>query len=301
MLQGTLQLASIAGPPIAGAVIAVVGTGAAFVVDSASFFVAALVVALISARVASVAPKAPIGPPRDPRPPCIPQPASPGPRGFLAAVRDGVPHVLGDPPLRTTLLLSLVLNFALNGPAAVGMPWLAEIRFDAGPTGLGLMSAGWAAGALAGTLIAGNVRVRRQGATLLALVAVAGAAMLVVGTAGWLPAVIAALVVMGLAIGYVNIVAISWLQARVPSEMVGRVMSLAMLMSFGITPLSLGLAGALLDVNATALFLGSGILVLLVRPPRPALPGGLRCPGTRLTCSGVRLGIRHGGRSLVAG
>ena len=75
---------------------------------------------------------------------------------------------------------------------------------------------------------------------------------------------IAALAVMGLSIGYVNIVAISWLQARVPSEMVGRVMSLAMLMSFGITPLSLGLAGALLDVDATALFLGSGLLVLLV-------------------------------------
>jgi MFS family permease len=260
MLQGTLQLASIAGPPIAGAVIAIVGTGAAFVVDSASFFVAALVVALISARGGVAAPKAPIEPAAQAVTAVHAEPA----QGFLASVRDGVRFALADPPLRTTLLLSLVLNFALNGPAAVGMPWLAEIRFDAGPTGLGLMSAGWAAGALAGTLIAGNVHVRRQGATLLALVAVAGAAMLVVGTAGWLPAVIAALVVMGLAIGYVNIVAISWLQARVPSEMVGRVMSLAMLMSFGITPLSLGLAGALLDVNATALFLGSGILVLLV-------------------------------------
>jgi MFS family permease len=255
MLQGTLQLASIAGPPIAGAAIAIMGTGVAFVVDSASFFAAALVVALISARGAVRA--------------SSPEPATPAThpaptQGFIASVRDGVRFALADPPLRTTLLLSLVLNFALNGPAAVGMPWLAEIRFDAGPTGLGLMSAAWAAGALAGTLIAGNVRVRRQGVTLLALVAVAGVSMLVVGTAGWLPAVIAALAVMGLAIGYVNIVAISWLQARVPSDMVGRVMSLAMLMSFGITPLSLGLAGALLDVDATALFVGSGLLVLLV-------------------------------------
>ena len=37
-----------------------------------------------------------------------------------------------------------------------------------------------------------------------------------------------------------------------------------MLMGFAITPLSLGLAGALLDVNATALFLGSGLLIVAV-------------------------------------
>jgi uncharacterized membrane protein YgaE (UPF0421/DUF939 family) len=69
---------------------------------------------------------------------------------------------------------------------------------------------------------------------------------------------------MGIAIGYVNILAISWLQARVPTDMVGRVMALAMLMGFGITPLSLGLAGALIDLDATALFLGAGALVVLV-------------------------------------
>ncbi len=42
-----------------------------------------------------------------------------------------------------------------------------------------------------------------------------------------------------------------------------RVMSLAMLMGFGITPISLGLAGALIDADATALFVGAGALVLL--------------------------------------
>ena len=48
------------------------------------------------------------------------------------------------------------------------MPWLAEIRFDAGPAGLGLLTAAWAAGALAGTLVAGNVHVARPGRILLA-------------------------------------------------------------------------------------------------------------------------------------
>ena len=142
------------------------------------------------------------------------------------------------------------------------MPWLAEIRFNAGPAGLGLLSAAWGAGALAGTLVAGNLHLARPGRILLASVAVAGVAMLVVAVAPVLALAMAALAVMGLMVGFVNIVAISWLQARIAQDMLGRVMSLAMLMGFGITPLSLGVAGALLDVNATLLFVGAGLLVV---------------------------------------
>jgi hypothetical protein len=88
--------------------------------------------------------------------------------------------------------------------------------------------------------------------------------MLIVAVMPLMPLTALVLGLMGACIGYVNIVAISWIQARVPTDLVGRVMSLVMLMSFGITPLSLGLAGALLDLDATALFLGSGVLVLVV-------------------------------------
>jgi hypothetical protein len=254
LLQGTLQLASIAGPPVAGVAIAIVGTGTAFAVDAASFVIAAALVALITGGAVAVASQA----------------AGAGtsasdaatPESFVDALRGGVRYVLADPGIRLMMLLSLVLNFAVNGPAAVGMAWLAERRFDAGPTGLGFMAAGWAAGALVGTITAGNVRLERQGRIVLACITVSGVAMAGVGVLGWLPAVVVALAVMGVAIGYVNVVAISWLQARVELDMLGRVMSLAMLMGFGITPLSIGLAGALIDVDATALFVGAGGLVL---------------------------------------
>jgi MFS family permease len=160
------------------------------------------------------------------------------------------------------MLLSLVLNFALNGPAGVGMAWLAQQRFDAGPVGLGLMEAGWAAGALVGIILAGNVRIERQGRVVVGAVAAAGLMMGAVGTLGSLPGVVAALAVMGVAIGYVNVVAVSWLQGRVRPAMVGRVMSIVMLMSFGATSLSLALAGVLIDLYATALFVGAGLLTV---------------------------------------
>ncbi len=274
LLQATLQLSTIVGPPLAGAFIVAVGTGAAFVVDAASFFAAAAIVLLISGRgavtagldAARTAPPAVMA--EEDAPPAV---AEPGPRpgaadrgaqpSFLAAIGEGVRYVLGDSPLAITLVLSMVINFALNGPAAVGMPWLAEIRYHAGPAGLGLLTAAWGAGALGGTLLAGNLRVARPGRILLASVAVSGVAMLAVAVAPWLGLAMAAFAVMGVMIGFVNIVAISWLQARVASHMLGRVMSLTMLVGFGISPLSLGVAGALLDVNAPLLFVGSGLLV----------------------------------------
>jgi hypothetical protein len=55
---------------------------------------------------------------------------------------------------------------------------------------------------------------------------------------------------------------ISWIQRRVDHAMIGRVMSLVMLMGVGITPLSLAISGLLFDLNATLLFVGAGVLVL---------------------------------------
>lgn len=256
LLQGTMQLASIAGPPLAGAAIAITSTGAAFAVDAVSFLVAAVVVLLIgrAGAPAGVAARAEAAP--DASAPVAHEP-------FRRAIADAIRYVRDDAALRTIMLLSLVLNLALNGPAAVGMPWLADQRFHAGPTGLGFMAAAWAAGALAGTVVAGNARLERQGKVMIAGVMIGGVMMAGVGLLPSLPLVAASLAIMGAAIGYTNVVAISWLQARVDGAMIGRVMSLVMLMSFGITPLSLGLSGALIDVDATALFVGSAGLVVL--------------------------------------
>ena len=268
LLQGTMQLASIAGPPIAGVVVAIAGAGSAFAVDAASFVFAGVLVALITSAaavaVAATTPAAAAGAPRGATSAYadVAADAAAPAESFRDALAGGIRYVAADAGIRTMLLLSLVLNFALNGPAAVGMPWLAERRFDAGPAGLGLMAAAWAAGALAGTVLAGSLRLERGGRIVLAGIAAAGVSMAVVGLAPWMPVVVLAMAVMGLAIGYVNVVAISWLQARVEPAMAGRVMSVVMLMGFGITPLSLGLAGALIDLDATAMFTGAGILVL---------------------------------------
>ena len=185
------------------------GPGRAFAVDSVSFFAAAL------RRDADL----------DARPDADGAPASSelsrrAPRRRRADGRAGrpAPSFAAADPRRGQLrrrptrrcgrpcCSALVLNFALNGPAAVGMPWLAEVRFDAGPTG----SASWRRpgppARSAGTLVAGNLRVRRQGAgharrrwpspgpPMMAV----GIAQVAAGRRS------SALAVMGVAIGYVE-------------------------------------------------------------------------------------------------
>ena len=172
LLQGTMQLTGIITPPLAGAAIAVVGTGTAFVVDSLSFFAAAAIVLLISARGAAPAarravPDAGVSDDAPTEPVDLAAAAAEPATSFVGQLREGIAYVIADPALRLTLLISLVMNFALGGPTAVGMPWLAGIRFDAGPVGLGILTAGYAIGALAGTVLAGNVTDLRQGRRLL--------------------------------------------------------------------------------------------------------------------------------------
>jgi MFS family permease len=267
LLQGTYQLATIVGPPIAGIVIAASTTAVAFAIDAASFVGAAVVIAMISrpgpgvraalrGGDASGMPAA--GGPAEAAPA-----VGPDHEPFLAAIATAVRYVVADRAVLVTMLISLVLNFSLNGPVMVGMPWLADQRFDAGPAGLGILTAAWAAGALVGVIVAGSATVERQGRVLLGIVFLCGACEVLVGVLPSLPLVWIALAVLGISIGYANIVAVSWIQARVDRSMTGRVMSLVMLMGFGITPLSLAVSGFVIDIDATALFVGAAALVLL--------------------------------------
>lgn len=81
---------------------------------------------------------------------------------------------------------------------------------------------------------------------------------------GLAPSVAVALLVTvpaGFAGGLINLLLISWLQAGVEAAMLGRVMSLVMLASVGLAPISLALAGLLVD-GAVLLFVGAGGIVL---------------------------------------
>jgi len=250
LMQGSQQLTGLIGPALAGLLVAAVGTGLAFGIDAASFIVAAGALVLIRSGRRHAPAEASREAPR---------------ANVLGTIRSGVAFAWRDPAIRSLLLLSAALNFAINGPVSVGLAWLAHNRFEGGAAAFGIMLSAFGAGALVGAVVAGSLgRIRELGWVTLGGSVVMGVAL---GLIGFAPSVIVIMVLnlaIGLAVGLLNVRIVAWLQVRTPSDMIGRVMSLVMLGGLALSPLSLAAAGLLVDLGAATLcFAVAGGLVVV--------------------------------------
>jgi len=72
------------------------------------------------------------------------------------------------------------------------------------------------------------------------------------------------LLILGLGNGYLDVLLFTWMQLRVPAEMLGRMMSIVMFASYGLGPISQAISGAILKWNLDNLFIFAGIMVLLL-------------------------------------
>ena len=173
LFQATSQLLGLIGPALAGITVALIGTVLAFVLDAASFAVAAVAITLVHGglratvmrkaaeaagrRVADVA----TATPRSMWPMAAVQRREPAPEAqpsVWRSIREGASYTFRDPALRTLIILAAALNFSFTGPISVGLPWLADNRFDAGSAGFGIMISGFGAGALIGAVLAGSIK-----------------------------------------------------------------------------------------------------------------------------------------------
>ena len=246
VLNVTAQTSVVLGPVLGGVIVAVLGLGWAFAGDAACFAIGFLFILWLPAAAR--------------RAPGETHPDG-GLRGQIAA---GVRYAWADVGIRVTLIVIAVVDFAANGALGVGLPTLAHGRFAAGAAGLGILFGAWGVGATAGALGAGFVPPpKRFGWLIVALCLWLGVGITGVGL---VPSLVPAAVLMafsGVSTGVVNTYAVSWLQRRTDPAMQGRVMSLVMLASMGLTPLAYGASGAIADVNPTLLFLIAGGMILL--------------------------------------
>ena len=246
VLNVTAQTSVVLGPVLGGVIVAVLGLGWAFAGDAACFAIGFLFILWLPAAAR--------------RAPGETHPDG-GLRGQIAA---GFRYAWADVGIRVTLIVIAVVDFAANGALGVGLPTLAHGRFAAGAAGLGILFGAWGVGATAGALGAGFVPPpKRFGWLIVALCLWLGLGITGVGL---VPSLVPAAVLMafsGVSTGVVNTYAVSWLQRRTDPAMQGRVMSLVMLASMGLTPLAYGASGAIADVNPTLLFLIAGGMILL--------------------------------------
>lgn len=182
-------------------------------------------------------------------------------QGIWTAARAGLASIWQDRSVRSLVLVGGTFNLLVAGPLGVGLPVLADTRFEGGAAAYGLVMSALAVGLIVGTVVAGVTRAPRPtffGPMLMAVIAVAGVCTICLGFVQTTQGGVACTAVMGLGFGYVDVVLFTWMQRRVPEALVGRMMGLVMFVIVGMHPLSNALAGFILSIDTIALFVGAG-------------------------------------------
>lgn len=227
-LRGLVMSAGmVVGPATAGGLIAVVGPGGAIALDAATFAVSALFLARLA-------------------PPS--RTAAPGSRpGFAAQLREGFQEVAGRSWVWSTMGAMAVYHVVVLPSVFVLGPVLADAEFG-GATSWAVVTVAFGLGSILGDLVALRQRSSRPMALAAAGLAVASCQAVVIG-AGPSIAVIAALeAVTGVAVSVFFTLWETALQTHVPEGSLSRVSSFDYLLSAGLMPVGLALAGPVADL-----------------------------------------------------
>jgi MFS family permease len=220
----SFHAARMIGPAAAGALLAGVGAGWAFLINAATFV--AVLVALGGIRADSLHPQA----------------RSAQAQGGFA---QGLKYVRHRPDLVAALVMMFLLStFGLN--FAIFIPTMAVSAFGAGASEFGTLTSVMAAGSVAGALLA--ARQARPGMTILVVAAAAfGAGSLAGAIAPGIWAFGAALLFTGVAAQVFMTGTNSLVQLSTEQGMRGRVMALLLAIIMGCTPLGAPLVGWVAD------------------------------------------------------
>lgn len=265
MLMGLRQLSMLLGPVLAAALLAAFssssgsssadmpdarGLAAAFALDCLSFIVSAWTLSRVTTR-AGAGHSSSTG-----------QPAL----SVWSSVGAGLLMVWRDVPLRLCFIYWGTVALFIGGSMQVALPVLASDLLH-GAAALGLLLAANGAGTLLGmgaaAAIGARLRLLSFGAMILLMDALAGVLVAGLGVArsGWQAG--ALLLLLGALSGYVQINVFTWIQRRVPPQMMGRAMSIFMFIFMGLAPISAAATGWLLKlISLSQLFVGGGIILV---------------------------------------
>jgi MFS family permease len=231
------NLARIFGPAVAGVVIAAVGTGWCFVVNTASFL--AVLAALLAMRVSELYPL------EGRRRPTM-----------IRGTREGLAYARSNLTVQVTLAMmavfaSLCFNFNIL------LPLLAKNTLDAGPRTFGIISAAFGAGALVGALSAAAVA-RARWRTMLLGAGGFGVCELLLAPVHGVAAASVLLFVCGVFFTSYTANANASIQLASPDHLRGRVLGLYYYAWNGLAPIGAVLVGWLCDRGGTELAFGVG-------------------------------------------
>lgn len=205
------QIASIAGPGLAGVVIASLGVGAVYWFNAASFLAVLVALALMHSGAQQNLGAA---------------------RVTLSAMREGIQFVRETRIILATMLLDFFATFFSSASAL--LPIFASEILRVGPTGLGLLYAAESVGAVvAGAAVSVMGQIRRQGAVLLIAVGLYGVATALYGASNWFAVSFIFLACLGAADTVSTILRNTIRQLATPDHLRGRMTSVNMIFFMG--------------------------------------------------------------------
>ncbi|MGH3286188.1 MAG: MFS transporter [Streptosporangiaceae bacterium] len=272
-----IQVGSLIGPAIGGALVAITGAStAAFGIDAVSFAVSAASLALIPRRAAAASMAG------DPEAadsltgeadsltgladsgPGTPAAGPDGPAAEPAVKQQGVlAYIRQSRAMQIIIVVAIAANLSNGGLGEVALPALVHAHW--GAAGYGALLACMAAGAVIGTLVAARTgRLRNPAMLASGSFVVESAAISLIPFLGGEAGAAAALLFLGICNGLGNVLFYTMAQRSIPRAILGRVLSVIMLCSFGTFPLSVAVAGVLVrHIGTTPFFPIAGVFLVI--------------------------------------
>jgi len=238
------QLAYLIGPAIAGILLGAISLNQLFAFDAASFLIASFLLLFII------------------KPKHIPHLET---HATLQQLKIGLRYIIKHRSIGYLILLTILNNIFIMGPAIVGMPIFVKTTLGGTAADFAFVEAGMAGGMLIGSwLMYKRSKGMNNGALLLLALIWDG---LTYSFFYWVPSVSLAIVMIlihGIGIPIITISRTSIIQKNTPNELHGRLFSMVHLAVVGMTAMSSALVGilaSLLNIRIVFLIFGLGAVI----------------------------------------
>jgi MFS family permease len=230
----------LVGPALGGVLVAALGPGQAFLVDSLSFLIALTAIAMIRPR---------------------PRARSESTR-LSQEVLAGLRFIGSERWLWVSLVAAAAWLLVYVGPLEVLLPFLVKNKISPDARALGLVFAAGGVGAMTFAYVVGHKGLPQR--ALVLMYAVWSLSMFALATLGLATALWQAMLASFFIFGLLSTGEIVWqtmLQRRVPNELLGRVASVDWFASAALVPISFVLTGPIAGaVGAAKTVLGAGLI-----------------------------------------
>ena len=272
------QMSQLVGPTLGALCLSLVGSSLAFGLDSLSFFISASFLFLLRTSLRMLHNRVDAKRDSVDTAQVSSSVTTKRKKNVFGSIKEGFSYVKSSPWIWVTILLASVANIGYAGPMTIVLPKMVRDVYHAGPWLLGILSTLTALGAIAGTLVVGQIKpVRHRGAIAYAAMILSSLALIAFGlpfpALARLLIACSASIVCGFSLSTFQIIWITLLQELVPAETLGRVSSLDTLGSYSLLPVGLVSMGLLADhVGASWVFIGGGATIFCIASIGLCLP-----------------------------